>query len=419
MLTRRQLLGALRFAAIAGAARPLLRAGTAIAAPRTRPRFYLQIIPQGGMDAVYTTDPKTTREVDKDIDVPFAAKDIVETSAMRLGPSFKMLRPWASRLAVVNAFRQNSANHSSGLLHVTRCKSTALAAEPSLLEILGTRREQIAAGSFNIGSTFGTSFSPKYFGTPSTAVFGSSPGLLEHLDAADPADLRTAAKALEREAAGLATARPTAAERTAADNLRESAAFLTRAAQSPRFAPVDWKHDLEPLYGGGKDLQRALWLFENRIARCVTVLVGFQDFDTHLWNTTVQPAMTTYLGALLGKLFGELDARSLDGAPLSSQVAVIVGSEIGRFPRLNAAHGKDHFPQVSQLFFGPWFAGGASYGATGRDMAAQPISLATGKLERGGHLLRVDDIGTTLLDLDGANPELYGYSGNHLGFLAP
>ena len=50
-------------------------------------------------------------------------------------------------------------------------------------------------------------------------------------------------------------------------------------------------------------------------------------------------------------------------------------------------------------------------------MAALPVSLETGMPATGGHSLRVDDIGTTLLGLDGINPELYGYVGDHLPFL--
>ena len=41
------------------------------------------------------------------------AADIVETRATRLGPSFRALAPWMPRLAIINAFHQNSANHVS------------------------------------------------------------------------------------------------------------------------------------------------------------------------------------------------------------------------------------------------------------------------------------------------------------------
>jgi hypothetical protein len=69
------------------------------------------------------------------------------------------------------------------------------------------------------------------------------------------------------------------------------------------------------------------------------------------------------------------------------------------------------------MFFGPWFAAGSSYGGTGRDMVSVPVSIKTGHPQAGGHLLRLDDIGTTLLDLDGANPDVHGYAGEHLTFL--
>jgi hypothetical protein len=50
-------------------------------------------------------------------------------------------------------------------------------------------------------------------------------------------------------------------------------------------------------------------------------------------------------------------------------------------------------------------------------MAALPVSLATGRPDPAGHLLRIDDLGTTLLALDGADPERYGYTGERLRFL--
>jgi hypothetical protein len=405
--------------AFVAAAAPLVRVRRAHASSVTSPRFYLQIIPQGGMDAIYTTDPKTVAQVDPGIDVPFAPGAIVETSGMQLGPSFKKLAPWAARLAVVNAFHQNSANHVSGLLHTTRFKSSSTLEMPTLLDILGARRHDEATGCFSIGAVMTTADSPGYLGEPSELTFGKRPGLFEHLDASDPDDLRVLATALRREAEPLRGARASASEQGTASNLLATAELFERTASSPKFAPAAWPHALESVYHNGDDLQRALWLFENKLTRCVVVCVGEQDFDTHLSNTTYQPVISEYLGSLLDRLFSELDRRVVDHRPLSEQTAVIVGSEIGRFPRLNSSHGKDHFPQAPYLFFGKWFDTGASYGGSGRDMATVPISLASGRPDRGGHVLRVDDIGTTLLALDGADPELSGYTGEHLRFLAP
>jgi uncharacterized protein (DUF1501 family) len=369
------------------------------------------------MDAVYTVDPKTVREVDHGIDVPYPVTDIVETGSLRLGPSFRALAPYASALAIVNSVRQNSANHQSGLLHTTRFKSYATPSSPSLFDILGARRTGEAVGAVSIGTAFATGYSPKYLGELGTFA-ASQPGLFSHLDAVVPEDLIRAANALAREADALDALHKQMAETNTADNLRDASRFLRGVASAPKFTLADWTHPSEAKVGSGPDVQRALWLLEHGLARCVTVsIANDNDFDTHMWNTTLQPMLNEYLAFVLGKVFDELGRRIVDGVPLAQQTAVIVGSEIGRFPRLNAGLGKDHFPQASYLFYGPWFAGGRAYGASGRDMVSLPVALATGRPDRGGHSVRLDDVGTTLLALDGADPEMFGYVGERLGFL--
>lgn len=409
-VNRRRLLQA---GALALAAWPLSRftPKVAHAAPRARPRFYLQIVPDGGMDAVLTTDAKTAKDVDSTIDVPYAAKDIVEASGARLGPPFAPLARWMSKLAIVNAFRQNSANHVSGMIHTLRCNSRASLDAPTLLDILGAHRDGEAVGAISIGATQPTAFSSQYLGEPSEYIFGNNEGFFKHLDRATPDDLRELASALERDASGSASR----VQRATSANYHEMADLFDRVADAPRFAPVNWMP--VDYFGAVTDLQRAMWLFENRLARCVTVTIGHQGFDTHYFNSALQTPLLQYLVTVLDHLFTELDHRVVGGTPLSQQTAVIIGSEIGRFPRLNHGQGKDHFPQAPYLFYGSAFATGASYGGTGRDMAALPVSLETGMPATGGHSLRVDDIGTTLLGLDGINPELYGYVGDHLPFL--
>jgi uncharacterized protein (DUF1501 family) len=389
---------------------------SARAAPAARPRFYLQIIPSGGMDSIYGADPKTAREVEPGIDVPYAARAIVDAGTARLGPAFAELKSSMQRIAIVNAFRQNSANHQSGLVNTTCCRGHATSGTPTLLDVLGTRRDGQAMGAISIGTAFSSAFSPKYLGEPTTAQFGARPGLLEHLDQTAPDELVAAARVLRRDAASFAAR--SSADRVTAENFVEVAGLFERWARAPKFEPVDWGHPDESWIGGGRDLQRALWLFEHGLARCATVSISGQAWDTHSWNDSVQTRLGGYLAGVLGQVIEELDRRVVDGRSLAAQTAVFVGSEIGRFPRLNKGLGKDHFPQVAYLFVGPWFATGAAYGGTDRQMVALPVALDSGKPERGGKLLAVDDIGTTLLHLDGANPELFGYTGRHLRFLA-
>lgn len=389
---------------------------TASAATDVHPRFYLQIIPIGGMDAVYTADPKTLKEVDKGIDVPYAANAIVDSGGLRLGPSFRALAKWSSRLAIVNTFRQNSANHQSGLAHITRCKSHTTTTMPTLFDILGARRRDEAVGAVSLGAEFASGSSPLYLGEPGRYFYGDAAGVFEHLDRADPDDLRTAARVLKAQAEALGRHRLSAAEKSTADNLLASATLFERAAGAPRFQHVVWEHPFQLRFPSDVDFQRAVWLMENRLARCITVCVGKMHFDTHVINAE-QADISAYLAFLLDKLFVELDDHQVDGRPLAEQTVVVIGSEIGRFPRLNVAAGKDHFPQSPFLLYGAPFKTGAMYGATDREMISLPVSLTTGRPDSGGHLLQIDDLGTSLLALDGADPEAYGYSGSRLRFL--
>jgi hypothetical protein len=292
---------------------------------------------------------------------------------------------------------------------------------PSLLEILGARRSHDeATGAICLGAIFPTQSSPLFLGAPGIRFYGVRPGLFEHIDNADPDDLLAAAKALRADAAPLTGSRASASEKATADNLLSMATLFSRVAAAPKFKPT-WSFDssvseywkTNPVV----DMQRALWLLENNLTRCVTVCVPRSaQFDTHV-NNSDQLEFTTTLAALLDQLFSELEIRIVAGKPLSEQTTIIIGSEIGRFPRLNAAQGKDHFPQSSQLFYGAHLATNAAYGGTGRDMVSVKTSLETGKPDASGLMIRVDEIGTTLLTLDGADPQLYGFHGEYMRFL--
>jgi hypothetical protein len=372
------------------------------------------------MDPVYTTDAKKVAEVESGIDIPYGPDQIVEAGNARLGPGLRALAPWMPKLAIINSVRQNSANHQSGLMNVLRCKSVASISTPTLLDILGVRRSHgEAIGSINLGAVYPTAFSPRYMGEPGTDNYGKQPGLFGYLDSADPEDLVAVAKALRSQAAPLTKVRATAAEKTTAENLLSSAELFARYASLPTFAP-SWTFE-DSFSDRWKDAashaERALWLFENNLARCVTIILpGGGDFDTHVANED-QMFHTRSLATILDKLFSDLEHKLVDGRPLSAQTTIIIGSEIGRFPKLNLARGKDHFPLAPHLFYGPSFVTSSSFGATGRDMISVKTSLKSGKPDSSGHMIRVDDLGTTLLTLDGADPQLYGYNGEYLQFL--
>jgi uncharacterized protein (DUF1501 family) len=194
----------------------------------------------------------------------------------------------------------------------------------------------------------------------------------------------------------------------------------------PRFAPTPWQ-GIEPASKEDLDtpdmmerLQRALWLLEHDLTSSVFVCLvgGSLNWDTHTDNARRQTRMQARFVPMLDRFLTELERRSNRHGRLVDNTAVIVASELGRYPFLNAAQGKDHFPEAPFLFSGPWFPGGKVFGRTGKNLEAQPIDLKQGGVARaGGHHVMVDDVGTTLLALSGIDPELYGYNGQHLQFL--
>src|SRR5262249_22957095 len=111
-------------------------------------------------------------------------------------------------------------------------------------------------------------------------------------------------------------------------------------------------------------------------------------------------------------------AESNAFGPLLDNTLILMLSELGRYPRLNDSQGKDHFPEVPVLIAGSRYGRGEAYGATGRAMESQPVSLTSGRPERSGQIPDINDLGATLLEIAGHDPRVYGYVGRVLPFIA-
>jgi hypothetical protein len=425
MWTRRPLLAGAGAGLLASLLDPALDpAAGRIAAARTSgtsakgPRYWLCIVPAGGMDAIYTTDPRTRDQVASGVDVPYRPADIVEAAGTRLGPLFRGLSAWAPRLAILNGVAVNTANHHTGLLQMARLRTATTRWTPSAFEIIGAHRDGQAVGSMSIGAQFAAAYTPSMFGEPGEDAYGpAATSLFKLLDQLAPEELALAGRVAADHAASLARSGRDDSARAAAE---QASAFLRKAATLPPFQAEPWLPPplaaLDGLIGLTPEVQRVLWSFEHDLVATATV---FSDgvWDTHTRNAQLQGKFTPYLVAVLDRLFTELERRSNAHGPLSGQTAVIVASEIGRFPYLNQAQGKDHYPQTSMLLYGRPFRSG-TFGDTGKQLEGLPVSSSTGR--SGGAdpaPLRLDDVGTTALSLAGLDPEKYGFTGRRLDFL--
>jgi uncharacterized protein (DUF1501 family) len=134
-------------------------------------------------------------------------------------------------------------------------------------------------------------------------------------------------------------------------------------------------------------------------------------WDTHIANEPIQTELNAAFTSSFRRFLAGLTATPSSKGTLLDETLVVAGSDLGRFPRLNAMGGKDHLPQTSYIFAGHGIAGGASHGQTDSIMKALKMSLTTGQPDDRGHIPIVDDVGTTIMRLCGLDPHEFGYAG--------
>jgi hypothetical protein len=378
-------------------------------------RYFVTVVLGGGIDAIMSTDPKSRAQVETWVDVPYNANEIVTRGRTPLGPLLAPLVQMKSplRAAILNGVLVATASHPAGLLHLARLKSGADRTEPTIHDVLSAHREGQPVGTISFGGLTPPEYSPGWFGNAD-----GPGGILQRLDVIDPTDLRRMASALRKSARRLTERRDPQETRTA-NNILESAGLFERLVEIPRYREERWSDD-EEAQSIASTLQRTLWLLEHDLVKCVRWDAG-QRWDSHSNNLVEQTRSSKPFFEMFARFLGELAQRRGHFGALSEQTSILIGSELGRFPRLNTSSGKDHFPEAPYILFGPDFntrgAEVATYGGTGRKMEALPISLRTGAVDLQGHPLRLDDLGTTLLHLAGIDPRRYGYEGQILDFV--
>jgi hypothetical protein len=204
------------------------------------------------------------------------------------------------------------------------------------------------------------------------------------------------------------------------DNLRQIARLFERLRTVSPFRPAIWSSSKRG-QSLATDFQRILWALEHDLV-CGVYLKVLYEWDSHYNNQSKQVESSGTFMPVFDRFLSEMNRVGNGFGTLASTTAILCGSELGRFPVLNADLGKDHFPEAPYLFLGPGIntgdGKGSVFGSTGRQMQALPVSPKTGRgVEANGCLVTLDDVGATLLALAGIEPERYGYGGRRLDFL--
>lgn len=383
-----------------------------LAGTSSGPRYVVQLLLSGGPDPVYTLDPKERSEVEADVDLP-KNNVIASVGNARIGEHFAPLEKHLGKFSVLKGVQVGTANHDTGIKQFSRLKTRATDVMPSILDIVGSARASQALGVVNLGTLFRTSHSPKFFGTSDPFYYG--PDDIFSIATRHKAEGPAIAARFRAEARGLVGGAKSVSslgrsERVTVDNLLQTADFFERLPNTPDFKPARTHSDYTQ-QAMSDSLDRTLWLIKNDLARCVHADLGLLGWDTHIQNEPRQKRISGAFAGSFSRFLAALESQSNEHGNLLENTLIIVGSDIGRFPKLNAMDGKDHLPQTNFFFAGHGIAAGTSHGQTDSLMKSLPISLKTGKAETGGHMTLVDDIGTTVLRLCGFDPEQYGYAG--------
>ncbi|GDX78698.1 hypothetical protein LBMAG42_05090 [Deltaproteobacteria bacterium] len=132
-------------------------------------------------------------------------------------------------------------------------------------------------------------------------------------------------------------------------------------------------------------------------------------WDSHAINDLTQTELFESLFSDLSSLMAKLAAATgPDGGSLADTTTVVVMSEMGRTPTLNASAGKDHWPYTSVMYIGGGFTGDRVVGSFDDEQYGNPVDLTTGEDSAKGDLLSVDIMGATLLRMGDVDPAAEG-----------
>lgn len=194
--------------------------------------------------------------------------------------------------------------------------------------------------------------------------------------------------------------------------------YLTSLDQTASLASLVGELDLSFTNTSGTDfllvrdrVKPALTCFERGYARSAIVQHD-GVYDTQWDSHSFLAAQNDHFELLfqdLNAIMADMDGRvGTTGARLSDEVTIVVVSEMGRTPQLNATGGKDHWTYTSAMFIGGRTRGGQVVGGYDDDFVGRPADLASGDVSDTGTPLTSAHVGATLLAMADLDPLEFG-----------
>lgn len=401
MLNRRQLL-------TSAAALPLLgMSGRAFAGPSTNGKKFIFVMNYGGWDptrvlASEFANPNVDMERDAEESTIGGLVFVDHPSRPSVRTFFER---YASRSAIVNGVLVPSVAHEN-CLRIALTGSTAQDRSDWGAILGGAQSSAYPIPQVVIG---GPSFPGEYGAfVTRTGTSGQIEGLLSG-DLAAWSDVPVGRP--NGRAADVMDAYLSRRYAAAADAARVGRESVLRGAQEVAHDRARYLKDLLNVVGWSTtsfagQATLAADLLSLGVSRVATLGFTHYGWDSHADNDLYQSYNWEALFGNLCDLVELLEQRpGSDGGSLADETVIVVLSEMGRTPQLNAADGKDHWPYTSALVMGPGVAGGRVYGGFDEYYYGRTIDPASGDVNDDGTLLSAEVLGATLLALADIDPE--------------
>lgn len=328
--------------------------------PTARNVIYLYMT--GGMSHLDTFDPKPDN---KDV---MGLTEVVDTKVdgIRLSSNLPLLSRQADKLAILRGMMSNQGAHEQGnyFMHTSYTLRSSIRhpAMGAWIQKFQDRGNPSLPGSVMIGNDsrhpgagfFESRYSPLMINDPESGI---SNVRANQWFTEDRFESRlNVAKQLDRkfaEAYNLKNVR-------AYSDMYDDAVKMMKSEELKAFDLDDEPDALREKYGRDRFGQGCL-LARRLVEHGVRfVEVSFGSWDTHNANFTRVPELCDELDAGMSALLADLDSRGL-----LSETLVVLTTEFGRTPDINANDGRDHHPAgFSCVLAGGGIRGGQVHGAT-------------------------------------------------------
>lgn len=325
-------------------------------------RNVIYLYMKGGMSHLDTFDPKPDNA-----DVMGTTKTInTSVAGIRLSENIPLLARQADKLAILRGMNSNQGAHEQGdyFQHTSYTQRSSIK-HPSMgawLEKFQGRGNPTLPGSVMIGNDsrhpgagyFEAKFAPLMINDPESGISNVRPNSWFTEDRM--LDRLQAAKALDKPFAETYNIKNVRAY----SDMYDDAIKMMKSEELKAFDLDAEPAKLRDKYGRDRFGQGCL-LARRLVEHGVRfVEVSFGSWDTHNANFTRVPELADELDAAMSTLLQDLQSHGL-----LDETLVVLATEFGRTPELNANDGRDHHPAgFSCVLAGGGIRGGQVYGAT-------------------------------------------------------